>query len=244
VAGLVAVGLTAHSLAVLAEGGDYLLDAAGAAVAVLAIRMSARASGQDRRPGRPSPTDLAALFNCGWLLLLEVLVAAAAVVRLATRTPEVHGLPMLVMSGVAALAMTIGAFVLHADNDDDDGGSDLSVAAVLLDTIADAAAAAGVAATGAIILATGGWYWLDPAVALVIAVVVGYHAAMLLRKVLRRLRLTDLGQDWAAARRVGWCLCADGENVVGHVGRGHLDHDLPRPGGRDRSGNTEPIDLG
>src|SRR5947209_16593169 len=101
VAGLVAVGLTAHSLAVLAEGGDYLLDAARAAVAVLAIRMSARASGQDRRPWRWSPTDLAALFNCGWLLLLEVLVAAAAVVRLATRTPEVHGLPVLVMSGVA-----------------------------------------------------------------------------------------------------------------------------------------------
>jgi cation diffusion facilitator family transporter len=187
VAGLVAVGLTAHSLAVLAEGGDYLLDAAGAAVAVLAIRVSARASGQDRRVGRLGPTDLAALFNGGWLLLLEVLVAAGAVVRLVTRTPEVHGLPVLVMSGVAALAMTIGAFVLHADtDDDDDGGRDLSVAAVLLDTIADAAAAAGVAATGAIILATGGCYWLDPAVALVIAVVVGYQAAVLLRKVLLR----------------------------------------------------------
>ena len=185
VAGLVAVGLTAHSLAVLAEGGDYLLDAAGAAVAVLAIRVSARASGQDRRVGRLSPTDLAALFNGGWLLLLEVLVATGAVVRLVTRTPEVHGLPVLVMSGVAALAMTIGAFVLHADTDDD-GGRDLSVAAVLLDTIADAAAAAGVAAIGAIILATGGWYWLDPAVALVIAVVVGYQAAVLLRKVLLR----------------------------------------------------------
>ena len=192
VAGLVAVGLTAHSLAVLAEGGDYLLDAAGVAVALLAIRLSARSSGQARLPGRPAPTDLAALFNCGWLFLLEVLVAAAAAERLITRTPEVHGLPVLVVSGVAALTMTIGALVLRADTDDDDGetGSrDLSVAAVLLDTVADAAAAAGVAATGGIILATGGWYWLDPAVALVIAMIVGYHAAILLRKVLRRLRL-------------------------------------------------------
>ena len=49
-------------------------------------------------------------------------------------------------------------------------------------------AAAGVAATGGIILATGGWYWLDPAVALVIAVVIAYHALALLRKVLARLR--------------------------------------------------------
>jgi cobalt-zinc-cadmium efflux system protein len=53
----------------------------------------------------------------------------------------------------------------------------------MLDTVADAAAAAGVAATGGIILATGGWYWLDPAVALVIAVIIGYHALALLRKV-------------------------------------------------------------
>jgi cobalt-zinc-cadmium efflux system protein len=214
VAGLVAVGLTAHSLAVLAEGGDYLLDAAGAAVAVLAIRVSARGAGRNGRAGRPSATDLAALVNCGWLLLLEVLVAAAAAGRLATRTPEVHGLPVLVMSGVAALAMTIGALVLRADadadadddadDDDETGGRDLSVAAVLLDTIADAAAAAGVAATGAIILAAGGWYWLDPAVALVIAVVVGYHAAILLRKVLRRLRLPGrLLMVVAVRRRAG-----------------------------------------
>jgi cobalt-zinc-cadmium efflux system protein len=188
VAALIAVGLTGHSLAVLAEGGDFFLDGVGAAVALLAIRMSARSASQTKPPGRPAPTDLAALFNCGWLIVLEVLVAAAAVERLVTRTPVVHGLPVLVVSSVAALAMTIGALVLRADDDDDEAdGRDLSVAAVLLDTIADAVAAAGVAATGGIILATGGWYWLDPAVALVIAVVIGYHALALLRKVVSRL---------------------------------------------------------
>jgi len=185
VAALVAVGITAHSLAVLAEGGDYLLDAAGVAVALLAIRLSARPASR----ARPSPTDIAALVNGGWLLALELLVVGAAAERLLTRTPEVHGLPVLIVSGVAALTMTAGALVLHADPDDDDADRrDLSVAAVLLDTIADAAAAAGVAATGGIILATGGWYWLDPAVALVIAVVIACHALALLRKVLARLR--------------------------------------------------------
>jgi cobalt-zinc-cadmium efflux system protein len=185
VAALVVVGITAHSLAVLAEGGDYLLDAAGVAVALLAIRLSARPASR----ARPSPTDVAALVNGGWLLALELLVVGAAAERLLTRTPEVHGLPVLIVSGVAALTMTAGALVLHADLDDDDAdGRDLSVAAVLLDTIADAAAAAGVAATGGIILATGGWYWLDPAVALVIAVVIAYHTLALLRKVLARLR--------------------------------------------------------
>ena len=189
VAALETVGITAHSLAVLAEGSDYLLDAAGVAVALLAIRLSARQASRGRPPGRPSPADVAALINCGWLLVLEVLVAGAAAERLLTRTPQVHGLPVLIVSGVAALVMTAGALVLHADADDDDSdGRDLSVAAVLLDTIADAAAAAGVAAAGGIILATGGWYWLDPAVALIIAVIIAYHALALLRQVLGRLR--------------------------------------------------------
>ena len=134
---------------------------------------------------------MAALINSDWLLALEVLVSASAIDRLITGTPHVDGLPVLIVSGIAALAMAGGALVLRRDGDDQEDETDehdLSVAAVLLDTIADATAAAGVAATGAIILATGGWYWLDPAVALAIAVVVGYHAVALIRKVLSRRR--------------------------------------------------------
>jgi cobalt-zinc-cadmium efflux system protein len=190
VAGLVITGVTAHSLAVLAAGGDYLLDAAGVGVALLAIRLSARPPGSRPRWGRNAPA-IAALFNSGWLLVLEVLVAAAAINRLSTGTPRVDGLPVLVVSAIAALVMTAGALVLRADGADQDNESeeqDLSIAAVLLDTIADAAAAAGVAAAGAIILASGGWYWLDPAVALAIAVVVAYHALALIRKAVARLR--------------------------------------------------------
>ena len=168
VAGLIVVGVAAHSLAVFAEGGDYLLDAAGVGVALLAANR------------------VAALINAGWLLALQLLVAAAAAYRLVTGTPEVDGLAVLVVSGVAAVVMTVAALVLSGGTDDDGDGQreDLSVKAVLLDTVADSAAAAGVAVTGGVILATRGWYWLDPAVALVIAVVVAYHAVRLIRKVL------------------------------------------------------------
>jgi cobalt-zinc-cadmium efflux system protein len=180
VAGLVAVGIGAHSLGVLAEGGDYLLDAAGAGLALLAIRLSARGA----RGKGLGPTGTAALINAGWLLALELIVAAVSIDRLTTRTPQVHGLPVLVASGIAALVMTAAALVLRGDDDGEE--RDLSVAAVLLDTIADAAAAAGVAAAGAVILIAHGWYWLDPAVALTIAVLVAYHAVALIRTILRR----------------------------------------------------------
>jgi len=194
VVGLLVVGVTAHSIAVLAEGGDYLLDAAGVAVALVAIWLAARPATRTRSAGHPKATSVAALINAGWLLILELLVAGAALDRLVTRGAPVDGLPVLVMSGVAAVAMLAGALVLRADEKDgEDGERDLSVAAVLLDTVADAAAAAGVAVVGAIILATGGWYWLDPAVALTIAVVVAYHALALIRKVRPRLRSIQSG---------------------------------------------------
>lgn len=185
VIGLVTVGATAHSLAVLAAGGDYLLDAAGVALALLAIRISARATSRGQYT---NASNLAALVNAGWLLILETLVAIAAVGRLTNRSPQVHGLPVLIVSAIAALVMATGGLVLREDGDNEKEQRDPSVAAVLLDTVADAAAAAGVAATGAVILATGGWYWLDPAVALTIAVVVAYYAVALIRKVLSRLR--------------------------------------------------------
>lgn len=189
VVGLVTVGVTAHSLAVLAEGGDYLLDAAGVGVALLALSLSARPPGRTRPAAHLNATSIAALVNGGWLLAFELLVAGVAADRLITRTARVDGLPVLVVSGIAAVVMSAGALVLRGDEGDGEAGErDLSVAAVLLDTIADAAAAAGVAATGGIILATGGWYWLDPAVALTIAVIVAYHAIALIRRVRNRAR--------------------------------------------------------
>jgi cobalt-zinc-cadmium efflux system protein len=187
VAGLIAAGAAAGSLAVLATGGDYLLDAAAVGVALLAARLAGRQRKRPGRSGRVDPVSAAALINAGWLLVLELLVAAAAVTRLTSGAPPVEGLPVLLASGLASVVMTAAALILRGDDPDGDGDRDVSVHAVLLDTVADAAAAAGTAVAGGIILATGGWYWLDPAVALVIALVVAGHAVALIRKVVARL---------------------------------------------------------
>jgi cation diffusion facilitator family transporter len=189
VTGLVIVGITAHSLGVLAAGADYLADASAIAVSLFAIWLSTRPPTTRRPDGYPKATAIAAAVNGGWLLILSLLVSAGAVDRLATGTPHVDGLPVLIASGVASIAMVVGALILGGDldTDDDDGGA-LNMRAVLLDTAADAAAAGGVAVTGAVILASGRLYWLDPTVALLIAVVVGYHALVLLNDVRRTLR--------------------------------------------------------
>jgi len=189
VGALLVVGVSAHSLAVLAEGADYLADAAAIGLAIFAIWLSERPGTSVRPQGYPKATAWAALVNGGWLLGLTVLVSAAAVDRLVHGTSIVHGLPVLVVSGIAAVVMLCGALILARDEGGkDDHGGTLNVGAVLLDTGADAAAAAGVAVTGAIILATGGNYWLDPTVALAVSVVIAFHAIRLLRRVIVVLR--------------------------------------------------------
>lgn len=187
VGALIGVGVTAHSVGVWAEGVDYLADAAAIGVSLLAIRLASLPPTLRHPNGYPRATSYAALANAGWLLVLTVLVAAESVDRLATGVHMVHGLPVLVVSGVAALVMLAGALLLKGDLDDDDGGDldygDLNVRAVLLDTAADSAAAGGVAVAGGVIYVTGGNDWLDPGVALAIALVVGLHAVRLLDRI-------------------------------------------------------------
>lgn len=186
VGGLLGVGLVAHSLGLWAEGVDYLADAAGVGVVLLALRFDAPTA---RRPdGTPRLTRYAALVNAGWLLVLNGLVVAGAIARLVRGVHEVRGLPVLVVSAVAATVMIASALLLGDDDGSEGeggggGGGQLAIRAVLLDTVADAAAAAGVAAAGAVIVVTGGTYWLDPVVALVVASVVGFHAVRLVGQV-------------------------------------------------------------
>jgi cobalt-zinc-cadmium efflux system protein len=188
VAALVVVGLAAHSLGVFAAGADSLADAAAVGVSLLAIRLAALPPSPSRPHGYRHATNIAALINAGWLLALYIVIAVAAVWHLAAGTRPVQGFPMLIVSAIAAVVLLAGALILGGDLDNDDGEEDLNVKAVLFDTAADAAASAGVAVSGAIIFATGGLYWLDPAVALAIALIIGYHAAKLVRKIARALR--------------------------------------------------------
>jgi cobalt-zinc-cadmium efflux system protein len=179
VAALLIVGLAAHSFGAVAAGVDYLADAAAIGISLFAIRLAHR-QGRPYPSSWPDPTHVAALVNAGWLLSLSIGVVIVATRRLISGAAEVRGLPVLIVSATAAVVMLIGAAILSGDLDRDDGGQDLNIRAVLLDTAADAAAAAGLAFSGAVIAISGSWYWLDPAVALMITLVIGYHAVVLI----------------------------------------------------------------
>jgi cobalt-zinc-cadmium efflux system protein len=173
---LLLAGLLTHSLGVLASGADYLGDALGTGLSLVALKMSRH------KPRHARATSYAALANSSFLLLVTLTVVAEAVHRLSIGAPSIHGVPVVIVSVVAAIAMIACAFILGSVQ------GDLNMESVMLDTLADAAAAIGVAISGTVILITKGTYWLDSLAALLIALVVGYHALRLMRRILSDIR--------------------------------------------------------
>lgn len=174
---LVIVGLSSHSLGVLAAGGDYLLDCSAIALGLVAIYI------RDRSTGRSKATTIVALINSLLLLIITSYVVVEALHRLSSYTPHIKALPILIVSTISAVVMTVGAFIIAGDD-----GEDLHMRSVLLDTISDAVAAAALAVTAAVILITKKFYWSDSVVALIISVVIAYQAIKLLRDAVRELR--------------------------------------------------------
>lgn len=178
ITGLVIVGITAHSLGVLAAGGDFIADSFAIILGLLAVHL------RDKHGKHQAPTYVA-LINGLLLLVITVVVLAQAVHRLSVGSPEVNGLPILLVSGISTVAMIIGVIILGQGA----GKEDLHMRSVLLDTVSDGLSAVSVAIVGGIILLRHGFYWLDSVTALVISLVIGYGAIKLLASVFRALRL-------------------------------------------------------
>ncbi len=175
---LVVVGMTAHSLGVLAAGGDYVADALAIVAGIIAVSI------RDRVGPHSKATTIVALINGGALLIVTVLVLGEAVRRLVHGTPAIHGLPVLIVSAITSAVMGLGALVLGRDA----GREDLHMRSVLLDTVSDAATSAAVAVGGLIIFLVNGLYWVDSVLAIGIGLVVGAGVIRLLRDVVRALR--------------------------------------------------------
>ena len=125
IAALVTVGLTAHSLGVLAAGGDYVADSLAILLGILAVTIRDRAGQHSTAP------SIVAAINGTALLVVTLLVVLEAVRRLLHGTPQIHGLPVLVVSAVTTAVMVLGVLVLGREA----GQEDLHMRSVLIDTV-------------------------------------------------------------------------------------------------------------
>ncbi|MBV8481207.1 MAG: cation transporter [Actinobacteria bacterium] len=173
-AGEIAAGIVAHSLALLADAGHLLTDAAALGAAIVAAALAARPAKGALTFGLGRAEILAAQGNGITLLVVAVWVVYAAVRRLIAPTTVHGGIVLAVALAGVAVNLVATAVLSRADR------SSLNVRGAFLHVATDLAAFAATAAAGALVLATG-WDRFDPIASLLVAALMVRSSWSLLR---------------------------------------------------------------
>lgn len=171
----VAGALVSNSLALLADAGHMLSDAAAVGLALLALAYASRPATPARTYGFARAEILAALVNAALLVVIVGLVSWQAWSRL-WAPPEVHSLPMLAVAAAGLAVNAFNAWLLSGGR-----GQSLNVEGAFLHVLGDALGSIGALVAGLGIWLTG-LSVLDPIVSLGISLVILWSAWDLLRR--------------------------------------------------------------
>ncbi len=166
--------LLTGSLALLADAGHVLTDAAGVGLALLAVWFAGRPPSPRRSFGYHRAEIFAAVLNAAVLIVVAVLVLIEAVRRL-TDPPEVQAGWMLVVAAVGLVANLVGLALLHTGQ-----GESLVVRSAYVEMIGDLLGSAAVI-VAAVVIATTGWQVADPIVSGLIGLAILPRTFSLLR---------------------------------------------------------------
>ncbi len=168
------LGLAAHSLALLSDAGHNLGDVVGLLLAWGATLLARRQPTTRYTYGLRRSTILASLANAMLLLVAVGGITWEALRRFGGRE-NVAGMTVIWVAAAGIVINWVTAMLFAAGRK-----GDLNVRGAFLHMAADAAVSAGVVVAGFLILVTG-WWWLDPAVSLLINGVIVWGTWGLLR---------------------------------------------------------------
>ncbi len=167
-------GLLSGSLALLADAGHMLSDAAALGLCLFALWIARRPATPRRTWGYHRIEILAALANGVTLVVLAVFILREAVERF--RAPAVVDAP--VMMAIAAGGLVINLVSLRILSGGKDGS--LNVRGAWLHVLTDALGSVQAIAAG-VLIQVFGWTWADPVASVLISFLVVYSAWHLLR---------------------------------------------------------------
>ena len=173
------VGWWAGSLALVADAGHMVNDAAALALAAIAAWLARRPASIRHSYGFGRAEFLAALLNSLALLILVVWIAVSAVQRLHTPQP-VSGATVSVVAGAGLVVNLLVAWLLSH------GERNLNVRAALLHVLGDLLGSVAALLSGVVIAFTG-WTPIDPLLSLGISALIVVSSLCLLRQVLHGL---------------------------------------------------------
>jgi len=184
-----AIGLSSHSLALVAEAGHLVSDCFALVLALLATRIAQSPLqwgwiGEHTVSIKPSrsPETWAALLNGFGLVAVSLWIIWEAIARLQMAAPEISSLPMLITAIVGLAVNGINIAILHQGSD-----LDLNLRAAFLHVVADALGAIGVI-VAATAVAAFHWMWADGAISLAIAALILVSTIPLIRQSIQALR--------------------------------------------------------
>lgn len=170
----VGVGLWSGSLALLADAGHMLNDAAALGLSLLVTWVAARPRTVTHTFGFRRAEVMGAFVNAVALAVAGILVIREAIERLGA-PPEIRGIGMLVAAIIGLCVNLASAWILARH-----GGGSINVRGALLHVLSDALGSVAAIIAGALILAFG-WRLADPIASLVIAAFILFGAMRLLR---------------------------------------------------------------
>ena len=173
-------GLVSGSLALLADAGHMLTDAAALGLAWIAARLTMRPSDPRRSYGYHRAQVLAAFVNALALFAIVAWIAYEAVQRLRA-PPAIEGVTMLGVA-VAGLVANVAVYLTLREGSE----KNLNVAAARVHVLGDLLGSIG-AIVGAIVILATGWTPIDPLLSVLVAVLILRSAWSLLRKSTRIL---------------------------------------------------------
>jgi cobalt-zinc-cadmium efflux system protein len=171
-------GFMVNSTALIADAGHNVSDVLGLLLSWGAIILARRQPSKRYTYGLRSTSILAALANAMLLLVACGAIAWEAVHRF-SQPPAIAGLTISVVAGVGIAINGLSALLLMKGSK-----GDLNIRSAYLHMAADTAVSLAVVIAGIAMLYTG-WYWLDPAISLVIVVVIVIGTWSLLRESLQ-----------------------------------------------------------
>ncbi|MCC7498973.1 MAG: cation transporter [Bryobacterales bacterium] len=163
-----AAGMEANSLALLSDAGHNLTDALALLLAGLGLYYQRKPPDSVKTFGYHRAGVLAAFANALTLIGLSVLILYECVERF--RHPEPVGEMVMLVVAAAGLVVNVAVMLLLHK-----GKHDLNIRAAFLHMMGDALGSAGIVA-GAVVIRYTGWNWLDPALSLMIAVLIIWTA--------------------------------------------------------------------
>ncbi|WNI18670.1 cation diffusion facilitator family transporter [Actinacidiphila sp. ITFR-21] len=191
----VAGSLLTGSLALLADAGHMATDAAGLAMALLAIAIAGRPASERRTFGYGRAEILAAVLNAGLLFGVGAFVFYEGVRRLIT-PHAIEGGATIVFGLIGLVANSVSLLVLMRGQRES-----LNVRGAFLEVMADAFGSFAVVVAAVVILTTG-WRQADAVASLLIGVLIVPRTWRLLREALDvLLEAAPKGVDMGRVRR-------------------------------------------